>query len=172
MPRRTAPDETFEEWLIRQEENASASHTETPVGSDGEDSVFARAVSPQGSDHSTINESDLAAPGLCSQCVRIMNHVDSIRGQNGHGLNIAMRSKPSFMKTSPCDICRIIYRGLDHIQGAEAIEDWFFQLTFFVGDSFRIASRGVRPSRDGPYTRPDLIFDIYFFVPEGNRCYP
>jgi hypothetical protein len=171
MPRRTAPDEPFEEWLIRQQEDYDANRTKTPTGSDEEEFIFTRAVSPQGSGHSTDNDIELASSGLCSQCIRIVNYVDSMRGQSGDELDIPMRFKPSVMKTSPCDICRIIYRGLDQIQGAQAIENWFFRLSFFVGGSFRVTSRGVRPSGAGQYIRPDLKCDIYFFIPDGNCCY-
>ncbi|KAI2464105.1 heterokaryon incompatibility protein-domain-containing protein [Annulohypoxylon bovei var. microspora] len=113
----------------------------------------------------------MEAEGLCSQCMRIVNYVDSIRGQSGHNMDIPMRTKVSAMRTSPCDICRIIYQGLDEIVDSPDIDSWFFRLTLAVDYFFRVGSRGVKPPKGpGLYKLPDWKCDLYFFTPDGITC--
>ncbi|KAI0881269.1 heterokaryon incompatibility protein-domain-containing protein [Annulohypoxylon maeteangense] len=172
MRKPAAPDITFEDWIISQQDNNSFEEGDDLLNSPrDEDSTYARAVSPQGSNTSSNSEIEMEAEGLCSQCMRLVNHVDSIRGQSGHNMDIPMRTKLSAMRTSPCDICRIIYRGLDEIMGFNEINDWFFRLTVAVDYFFRVSSRGVKPHKGpGLYKLPDWKCDLYFFTPDGGIC--
>ncbi|KAI1456444.1 heterokaryon incompatibility protein-domain-containing protein [Annulohypoxylon moriforme] len=171
MPKPTAPDITFEDWLINQQNNRSFTEREDLNSPGDEESIYARAVSPQASDGSSDNEIEMEAGGLCSQCVRFVNYVDSIRGRSGHNMDIPMRTKLSAMRTSPCDICRIIYRGLDEVMGSHEIGDWFFRMTLAVDYFFRVGSRGIKPPKGpGLYRLPDQKCDLYFFTQDGVTC--